>query len=211
MATLVSGKTIASYSIGFDAQGYDEMKYARLAAKHFKTDHHEYYITPDDLVRSIPAVAGHYDQPFGNSSALPAYYCAKMAREDGVSKVLAGDGGDELFGGNTRYAKQKVFGWYDTMPVVLRRQLFEPVSKFPLVNKVPLVRKVFSYVNQAKVPMPDRLMTYNLLLRLGVHEILTPELLARVDQDSPAQQQRNVWALARTDSLVNRMLAFDWR
>ncbi len=206
MATSVSGKTIASYSIGFDAQGYDEMKYARLAAKHFKTDHHEYYITPDDLVRSIPAVAGHYDQPFGNSSALPAYYCAKMAREDGVSKVLAGDGGDELFGGNTRYAKQKVFGWYDTMPVVPRRQLFEPVSKFPLVNKVPLVRKVFSYVNQAKVPMPDRLMTYNLLLRLGVHEILTPELLARVDQDSPAQQQRNVWALARLPRKPNASL-----
>ena len=68
---------------------------------------------PDDLVRSIPDVAAHYDQPFGNSSALPAYYCAQMARDDGVTRMLAGDGGDELFGGNTRYAKQRVFGWYD--------------------------------------------------------------------------------------------------
>ena len=112
----VSGQQAATYSIGFEAEGYDEMEYARIAARHFKTEHHEYYVTPDDLVRSIPSVAQYYDQPFGNSSALPAYYCAKMAREDGVSKILAGDGGDELFGGNTRYAKQKVFGYYDSVP-----------------------------------------------------------------------------------------------
>ena len=211
MAALASGKTVATYSIGFDAQGYDEMEYARIAAKHFKTEHHEYYVTPDDLVRNIPAVAAHYDQPFGNSSALPAFCCAKIARDDGVTKLLAGDGGDELFGGNTRYAKQKVFGWYGSIPQTLRANLLEPVSRLALMDKIPLVRKGASYVNQATVPMPDRLMTYNLLFRLGVQDVLTPQLLAQVNQQSPAQQQRGVWAEAKTDSLVNRMLAFDWR
>ena len=211
MAALASGQTAATYSIGFDARGYDEMEFARLASQHFKTEHHEYYVTPDDLVRSIPAVAAHYDQPFGNSSALPSYYCAKMAREDGVSKLLAGDGGDELFGGNTRYAKQKVFGWYGGIPAGLRTGVLEPVSGLSVMDQFPLVRKAASYVNQAKVPMPDRMMTYNQLMRLGVHDVLTPEFLAQVDGQGPAQQQRGVWALARTDSLVNRMLAFDWR
>ena len=211
MAGLASGGEVATYSIGFDAQGYDEMEFARLAAKYFKTEHHEYYVTPDDLVRSIPAVAAHYDQPFGNSSALPTYYCAKMAREDGVSKLLAGDGGDELFGGNTRYAKQKVFGWYQGIAPTLRTGLLEPMSRYPAMNRVPLVRKAASYVNQAQVQMPDRLMTYNLLFRLGVQDIFTPELLAQVDQQGPAVQQRGIWAQAHTDSLVNRMLAFDWR
>ena len=211
MAALASGKTTATYSIGFDAQGYDEMEFARIAAKHFKTEHHEYYVTPDDLVRSIPAVAAQYDQPFGNSSALPAYYCAKMAREDGVSKILAGDGGDELFGGNTRYAKQRVFGWYDDIPASLRTGLLEPVSGMSVMGQIPLVRKAASYVNQAKVRMPDRMMTYNQLMRLGIHDVLTAEFLAQVDTQDPVRQQRGVWALARTDSLVNRMLAFDWR
>ncbi len=211
MAALASGKTVATYSIGFDAQGYDEMEYARIAARHFKTEHHEYYVTPDDLVRSIATVAAHYDQPFGNSSALPAYYCAKMARDDGVRKLLAGDGGDEFFGGNTRYAKQKVFGWYDDIPAALRTGLLEPVSRLGVMNQIPLVRKAASYVNQAKVVMPDRLMTYNLLFRMGVEDVLTPELLRQVDQQGPERQQRNLWAIARTDSLVNRMLAFDWR
>lgn len=211
MLGLASGKTAATYSIGFDAQGYDEMEYARLAAKHFKTEHHEYYVTPDDLVKSIADVAASYDQPFGNSSALPAYYCAKMAREDGVSKIMAGDGGDELFGGNTRYAKQKVFGWYESIPGILRSGLMEPASSLSIMGKIPLVKKAASYVNQAKVPMPDRLMPYNLLFRLGVEDMLTPQLLAQVDQQDPARQQRGVWNEAHADSLVNRMLAFDWR
>ena len=211
MAALASGKTVSTYSIGFDAEGYDEMEFARIAATRFKTDHHEYYVTPDDLLHSIPAVAAHYDQPFGNSSALPSYYCAKMARTDGVTKILAGDGGDELFGGNTRYAKQKVFGWYGNIPQTLRGNLLEPVSRLSLMGKIPLVQKGASYVNQATVPMPDRLMTYNLLFRLGLQDVLTPQLLAQVNPQSPAQQQRGVWAEAKTDSLVNRMLAFDWR
>ncbi len=210
MSALVSGRTSHTYSIGFDAQGYDEMEFARLTARHFKTDHHEYYVTPDDLVRSIPAVAGSYDQPFGNSSALPAYYCAKMAREDGVTRILAGDGGDELFGGNTRYAKQRLFGWYDDIPAIARKALLEPAAASGLLQRVPLVKKGASYVNQAKVPMPDRMMTYNLLLHLGVHEVLTAPFLAEVRQDDPVVQQRTTWQVS-AGSLVNRMLAFDWR
>lgn len=210
MMMQVSGRA-ATYSIGFDAQGYDEMEFARIAARHFKTEHHEYYVTPDDLVKSIPAVAAHYDQPFGNSSALPAFYCAKMAREDGVTRLLAGDGGDELFGGNTRYAKQKVFGWYDGIPAALRSSLLEPMAGLRAVNQMPLIRKAASYVNQASVPMPDRMMTYNLLVRLGVEKVLTDRFLAGVDQHDPVQQQRDVWAQVQTGSLVNRMLAFDWR
>ena len=211
MAGLASGRTVATYSIGFDAQGYDEMEFARIAARHFNTEHHEYYVTPEDLVRSIPLVAAYYDQPFGNSSALPSYYCAKMAREDGVTKLLAGDGGDELFGGNTRYAKQKVFGWYDHIPAGLRSAVLEPVFGMSFMSRPPLIRKAASYVNQAKVTMPDRMTTYNLLLRLGVAEVLTPELLAGVDQQGPVRQQRDLWPMARTSSMVNRMLAFDWR
>ncbi|MFT7774337.1 asparagine synthetase B family protein [Roseateles sp.] len=211
MIGLVGERPAASYSIGFDAEGYDEMEYARLAARHFKTDHHEYYVSPADLVASIPTVAAHYDQPFGNSSALPAYYCAKMAKDDGVTHILAGDGGDELFGGNTRYAKQTVFDWYGRIPGSLRRGLLEPLSDLGAIKQIPLIKKGASYVNQAKVPMPDRLMTYNLLFHLGLQDVLTPQMLAAVDIDGPAQQQRALWPQARTGDLVNRMLAFDWR
>lgn len=207
----VAGRPAATYSIGFEAEGYDEMQFARIAAKRFGTEHHEYYVTPDDLVRSIPAVAAHYDQPFGNSSALPAYYCAKMAREDGVTRLLAGDGGDELFGGNARYAKQRVFGWYDSVPAALRKGLLEPVLEGTPIGSLPLARKGRSYVEQAKVPLPDRMQQYNLLLRLGIAEVFTPDFLARIDLADPLRQQQAVWQQVPRASALNRMLAYDWR
>jgi asparagine synthase (glutamine-hydrolysing) len=206
----VAGRPAATYSIGFNAQGYDEMAFARIAASRFGTEHHEYYVTPDDLVRSMTHIAGHYDQPFGNSSALPAFYCAKMAREDGVTRLLAGDGGDELFGGNSRYAKQRVFGWYDAVPSGLRRGVMEPLLGTAL-GRLPGLRKAASYVEQARVPMPDRLQMYNLILRLGLGEVFTPAFVQRIDLDGPADGQREVWAGAVAGSEVNRTLAYDWR
>jgi asparagine synthase (glutamine-hydrolysing) len=92
------------------------MHYARIAAAHFGTDHHEYYVSPRDIVDHVAALAAHFDQPFGNSSALPAYCCARLARQDGIGHMLAGDGGDELFAGNTRYARQQLFALYDRVP-----------------------------------------------------------------------------------------------
>ena len=207
----VAGRPAATYSIGFEAEGYDEMQFARIAAKRFGTEHHEYYVTPDDLVRSIPAVAAHYDQPFGNSSVLPAFYCAQMARQDGVTKILAGDGGDELFGGNTRYAKQRIFGWYDGVPAALRKGLLEPLLERTPLGALPLARKGRSYVEQAKVPLPDRMQMVNLLLRLGPEQVFTQDFLARVDASDPLRQQRAVWQQTPGAAPLNRMLAYDWR
>ena len=206
----VCGKRAATYSIGFEAEGYDEMEYARLASRHFGTDHHEHYISPADLVRLIPLVAAHHDQPFGNSSALPTYFCAMKAREDGVTRLLAGDGGDELFGGNTRYAKQSVFAWYDAMPAAMRAKFLEPIANSGALDKIPLLSKGASYVRQARVAMPDRLQTYNLLTRLGASEVLTPAFLAQTNQTEPENQQRAVWAESQGAGFVNRMLAYDW-
>lgn len=206
----VAGRAASTYSIGFEAQGYDEMEFARIAARRFGTDHHEYYVTPDDLVASIAQVATHYDQPFGNSSVLPAYYCARMARRDGVSRILAGDGGDELFGGNVRYAKQRLFGFYDQVPGAMRSGVLEPLLNSP-VGALPLARKARSYVEQARVPLPDRMQMYNLLLRLGVNDVFERSFLAQVDTRDPLRQQQAVWQQVPDATPLNLMLHYDWR
>lgn len=208
----MTGRPAKAFSIGFQAAGYDEMNYARLAARHFGAEHHEYYVTPDDLVRSIADVAASYDQPFGNSSVVPAYYCAKAAREAGVSRILAGDGGDELFGGNTRYAKQRIFNAYGSVPASLRHNVFEPLligSTLP--GKMPGIKKVVSYIEQARIPMPDRMQMYNLLTRLGLAEVLTPEYLAQVRPDEALARQREIYESGDAHALVNRMLRYDWK
>jgi asparagine synthase (glutamine-hydrolysing) len=211
MLSSIKGRPAETYSIGFDVQGYDEMEYARIAVRHFKTHHHEYYVTPDDLVRGMPAVAVHYDQPFGNSSAVPAYYCARRAREDGIGKLLAGDGGDELFGGNTRYAMQRVFALYGGMPAWLRRHLTDPLVDSGVLDKLPILKKAASFARKSRQPMPDRMQGYNLLMHLGLEKVLTQDFLALTDPTDPTRQQREVYEACPPSSLVNHMLAYDWR
>lgn len=206
MIRQVTGEGAHSYSIGFDAEGYDEMAYARIAAQRFGAVAHEYYVTADDLVQGIPAMSVHFDQPFGNSSVLPAFYCAQQAKADGVSMLLAGDGGDELFGGNARYAKQKVFGWWSEVP---GNSLLTPVFDNGLMRQLPVFKKAASYVQQANVALPERLQTYNMLSLLGFDEVLTPAFQAQTQLENLFARQRDVWSLAENGGDLNRMLAFD--
>jgi asparagine synthase (glutamine-hydrolysing) len=208
----VGGRPARTFSIGFDVQGYDEMEYARIAAKHFGCEHHEYYVTPQDVVDAVPKIAASYDQPFGNASAVPTYYCAKFAREHGVTRLLAGDGGDELFGGNERYAKYHLLSLYQRVPSALRRALVEPLLLgVPGTQRVPLIKKLRSYVEQARPPMPQRYASYNLLMYLGNANVFTPEFLASVDTDHPQKLLADAHAPYADASLINQMLGIDLR
>lgn len=201
---------VDAYSIGFDAPGFDETEYARIAARRFCVRHHVYYVTPDDLVHAVPSIAGACDEPFGNASVVPAHLCARLAREEGIRVLLAGDGGDEIFGGNARYAKQRVFEAYGLIPEALRKGLVEPVVlRFPGAGRLPPARKLASYVRQARVPLPDRLETYNFLVREELGAILEPDFLASVSPDHPFVLMREVYGRTASASAVNRMMHLD--
>lgn len=201
--------TVGTYSIGFDVAGYDEMEYARVAARQFRTDHHEYYVTPADVVAAIPLLAAEYDQPFGNASAIPTYYCAKLASSAGVARMLAGDGGDELFGGNARYARQYQLSLYERLPPLLRTRLIEPLLNTRAALSLPLLRKGRSYVEQARLQMPARYESYNLLARLGPENVFERDFLAGVDRGQPLGLLSEVYGATGAGSLINRMSALD--
>ena len=199
-----------AYGIGFDAEGYDEMTYARASAAHFGIKLHEYYVTPEDVAEALPKVAAAYDEPFGNASAIPAYFCARVAQEDGKSCLLAGDGGDEIFAGNARYAKQQVFELYSRIPATLRDLVLEPLADhFPMGDRIPPIRKLRSYISQAKMPMPERLESYNFLHRTDIRSIFDDAILDAVDPAYPIDNQRDAYQRARTDSMVKKMLHLD--
>ena len=128
-----------AFTIGFDAEGYDESEYARTAAKHFALDHHLHYVTPADVYDCLPQIAAYYAQPFGNSSVIPTYHCARQAREHGVTLMLAGDGGDELFAGNQRYVDQQVFERYFKVPALLRGVLEGGYRALPFMRDLPVI------------------------------------------------------------------------
>lgn len=198
-----------TYSIGFDAGGFDEMEYARLAAKRFGLDAREYYLQQADVLEAIPLIARHYDEPFANESAVPTYFCAKLAAADGYKAMLAGDGGDEIFGGNERYAKQKVFEAYHLLPTALRKALIEPLAHLPGMAALPPVRKAQSYIRQANIPLPERMESYNFIYRQPLGEMFSPDFLSQVDAGQPADWLKEVYDRADSDSYINRMLHLD--
>lgn len=104
LMSLMMSRPVKTFSIGFEEADYSELPYARQIAKHFGTDHHEFVVRPD-LISVLPQLVWAYDEPFADSSMLPTYYVSKLAREH-VTVALTGDGGDEIFGGYTRYERE---------------------------------------------------------------------------------------------------------
>jgi asparagine synthase (glutamine-hydrolysing) len=96
-----SSRPVKTFSIGFDDARFDELEHARVVARHFGTDHHEFVVKPDALA-ILDRLIAHFDEPFGDTSAIPTWYVSELARRH-VTVVLSGDGGDELFGGYDRY------------------------------------------------------------------------------------------------------------
>jgi asparagine synthase (glutamine-hydrolysing) len=208
----LAGRATPAYTIGFGAAGYDEMEYARIAARRFGLDLREHYVRPDDIAASMRDVARACDEPFGNSSAVPTLACARRAHADGIRVMLAGDGGDEIFAGNERYARQGVFEHYRRLPAPLRTHVIEPLSRrlLPAEGGITALRKLRSYVEQARVPMPARLGTYNFIERLTPQALFEPAFLARVDTGHPPALLDAMYDEAPAHTLVNRMMYLDW-
>lgn len=205
----VTGRPARTFSIGFNAEGFDELDYARITARHFGADATEFYVTPEHIAEALPLIAAAYDEPFGNASAVPTYFCARVAREHGIAAMLAGDGGDEFFGGNVRYAKQGVFEHYQSVNPALRRMLEPLIFNFPFGSALMPVRKAQSYIRQAGVPLPDRLETYNFLHRDPLATIFETDFLAAVDPERPLALMRDTYFRAASSAPVDRMMHLD--
>lgn len=115
----LSDRPVQTFSIGFPVASFDERTYARLAATHLKTEHHEQVVEPAALA-ILPQLIWHFDEPFADSSAIPMMYLAEMTRRH-VTVALSGDGGDELFAGYDRYLAVKIGGRFDRLPAPIRR------------------------------------------------------------------------------------------
>lgn len=209
MMARTTGHGPDTYSIGFDAEEFDEMEFARITASHFGCHAHEYYVTPADVAEAIPMIAAIYDEPFGNASAVPTYFCARMARADGRTLMLAGDGGDEIFGGNARYADQEVFERYGQVPAPLRALLNGVLGRLPDALAVGVLRKARNYVTRASIPLPDRMEVFNHVEREGAASILPERLLRGIDPDRPRAIAREVYGRTRSAAMVNRMMHLD--
>ncbi len=206
----LSEDSVPAFSIGFSsAEEYDESAYARLAAEKFGLQGHQFDVTVEDIVETVPRIAQAYDEPFGNSSAVPTLRCAEYAREAGISRLFAGDGGDELFAGNPHYTRQKLFAPYESLPRGLKGLLESPA--FLALCRGPAA-KIGSYIQQARIRMPDRNWSWNYMYRQPRNEVFAAEFLAGIDPEHPLKLMRAVYdETPQATNLVDRMLYLDWQ
>lgn len=119
---------VKTFSIGFETEGFDELRYARQISELFGTDHHEFVVRPD-AIELVPKIVRQYGEPFADASAIPSFYLAELTRSQ-VTVALNGDGGDESFGGYTRYVANRLGSRLDGLPIALRRVIAARAGRF---------------------------------------------------------------------------------
>ncbi len=138
LAAQESEERVRTFSIGFEERSFNELENARLVAERYGTDHHELVVRPD-AVELFPRLVEAFDEPFGDSSALPTYLVSQLARTD-VKVALSGEGGDELFGGYYTYVADRLAGRLRHVATALR----------PLVERLPSSTEKVSFDYKAK-------------------------------------------------------------
>ena len=126
-----SNERVKTFTVGFNEEDHNEAQYAKLVANHLGTDHTEVYVTSKDALEVIPSLPSVFDEPFSDSSQIPALLISKLARES-VTVSLSGDGGDEIFGGYNRYlATQNLWRYLTFFPVLFRKFVSKGILKIP--------------------------------------------------------------------------------
>lgn len=137
-----SNRPVRSFSIGFNEEAYNEAQHAEAVARHLGTEHTELYVSPSDAIAVIPRLPTIYDEPFSDSSQIPTLLVAELARRH-VTVALSGDGGDELFGGYSRYLlADRLWSQLSRIPNPIRRLAARGIAGVPVSGLDAMYRLV---------------------------------------------------------------------
>ena len=208
--TNYAGAGVNTFSIGFEEEQYNELPYSRIAVNHFQAIPHEYIVNPKDVFEVIEKIVAEFGEPFGNSSALPTYFCAKLAKENSIQTLFAGDGGDELFGGNERYLKDRIFNMYSGVPRIIRRLLLERPLDF-INHKTKLSNKIRNFITRANLKNPERFFTDDSFGSKYLSKLYEQEFLNKIDINGSLHYLQEIYNEANAESELNKLLYIDMR
>jgi asparagine synthase (glutamine-hydrolysing) len=212
VVALMSGLTdrpVKTFSIGFEEERYNELPYARLLAARYGTDHHEFVVKPD-AVAVLPEIVWHYNEPFADSSAIPTYYLAELARRH-VTVALNGDAGDENFAGYQRYRIHQLTSRWDRLPGLLAWGIGVGVRTLPADgDPTRLLRRIQNFWADKHVEARRRYGRWMTILPEVVkQEVYSSEFRAAVEGVDPMDDLLRAYALADTPDLLDATLAAD--
>ncbi|MCD9187857.1 MAG: asparagine synthase (glutamine-hydrolyzing) [Pyrinomonadaceae bacterium] len=198
---------VKTFSIGFNEDSFNELKFARMAAKHFNTEHHEFIVTPD-LVEIVDQLVWHFDEPFADSSALPTFMVSKMAR-DFVTVVLSGDGGDELFAGYTRYVTDKKRSGFASLPKFVRQNVLQKISE-----NMPHGAKGKNFLYNSSLDAVERYIdSVSHFSKLNRNELYTADFRAKLNGDfgKAANLYKEIADSVLSENATDKLLYLDSR
>jgi asparagine synthase (glutamine-hydrolysing) len=171
---LQSKAPVKTFSIGFEEAAYNELAYAAMVAKKYRTEHHEIIVKPDS-VALVEKLIEHFDEPFADSSAIPTYIVSEFAARH-VKVALSGDGGDELFAGYDSFQIVQRLRLWDALPQVARGALAM------LANALPYSAFGKNYLHMISRPDPvSRYLESNFAPRLMRNRLLRPAWMLPAD------------------------------
>lgn len=199
---------VSTCSIGFAEAGYDEMSYARLAATACGAQPHFDTVDRHRTLQLLDALLDAYDQPFGNASAIPTLACAQLGNGLGMHCMLAGDGGDEIFGGNQRYAKDKVMAAFYHLPGPLKA-LARAASRMAAGGHVHLLNRIHNFTERASLPNPDRFYSDDAFASDYYDTLLTDAFRAQVQRDASLTFMRKRFEQGEDAAELHRIMRLD--
>lgn len=158
--SLFSEHPINTFTIGFNDKYFDESKLANDVARSFKTAHFTGTVTPADFDNTLSYTAYHFDEPFGDSSAIPTIQVSKLASEK-VKMVLTGDGGDEVLSGYTSYTGIKLASLIKKIPLIVRKFIISNIYFLSKVFKGNIrykLNKIKNIIETAELDFVDRMV-----------------------------------------------------
>jgi len=198
---------VQTFSIGFhDSKFYDELPYANLVAQTFHTDHHVLEPNPD-CAMLLTKVVRHFDEPFGNPTAILEYILTKLMREH-VTVALSGDGGDELFGGYTRYAGARLAGYYQHLPRFITQGLVSRLSTLMHddTNGRHGFRRLREFAQSAWMPLEDMYLSWiGYFSEAEKHDLYTPGFAASVQGRDSGEFLRDLFRRGAQLDPLNRL------
>jgi asparagine synthase (glutamine-hydrolysing) len=206
----LSDRPVKTFSIGFEEKDFDELTYARMVAKHFSTDHHEFVVKPN-AIEILPKLVWHYNEPFADSSAIPTYYVAKMTREY-VTVVLTGDAGDENFAGYHRYLRSKWVALFSKIPEGMRGNLLPGFLRTigQLHWKEKKFNRLANYIESVSSNQARNYAEQIKIFNAGEKDDLySAEFSRTIAGSDSVQYLLNKYGEAETDDLIEQLLYLD--
>lgn len=210
MSRMVSGP-LRTFSVAFAEREANELEYARLVARTFRTEHHEVIVSPQEYFRALPDLIWHEDEPLAHFASIPLFYVSRLAASN-VKVVLTGEGSDELLAGYNKYRRTllnlsvgRVYQRW--VPSALRR-LIQTGGRQALPESYghKLSRTFIERNADTESLYFDNFAVFS---RAMQQQMLTPATLALTGQPDPCARSRQLLSQANATTLLNQLLYVD--